>query len=88
MTNLKLDLLNKHKNDKYYAELELVRLVNDSTLNYKSKIDLMSELLENIAILNAQIALVEQYFQDTPPQQEERPIQQPTHKHQGQTHGE
>jgi hypothetical protein len=94
MANLKLDLLNKLNNDKYYEELELVRLAADPNTNYKSKIEEMSYRLANIAMLNAQVGLVAQYFQDqVPPQQvatDQQPVmQQPAGKvHQGQTHGE
>lgn len=64
MANLKLDLLNKLRNDKYYEELELVRLAQDPNTNYKEKIDLMSYRLQSISILNAQMGLSEQYFQE------------------------
>jgi len=96
MANLKLDLLNKLRNDKYYEELELVRLAQDPNANYKEKIDAMSFRLSNLAVLNAQMGLVEQYFQEPAQQQppqvmpEQVPVQgQPAGKvHQGQTHGE
>jgi hypothetical protein len=97
MANLKLDLLNKLRNDKYYEELELVRLAQDPNTNYKEKIDAMSFRLSNLAMVNAQMGLVEQYFQEPaqqPPMQVPAPDgvpvqQQPQGKvHQGQTHGE
>jgi hypothetical protein len=96
MANLKLDLLNKLRNDKYYEELELVRLAGDPNTNYKEKIDAMSFRLSNLAVLNAQMGLVEQYFQEpapvaaTPAPDGQVPVQaQPQGKvHQGQTHGE
>lgn len=96
MANLKLDLLNKLRNDKYYEELELVRLAQDPNTNYKEKIDAMSFRLSNLAMVNAQMGLVEQYFQEPAPQAapqvvpEQVPVQgQPAGKvHQGQTHGE
>jgi hypothetical protein len=96
MANLKLDLLNKLNNDKYYEELELVRLAADPNTNYKEKIDAMAFRLGSIAMLNAQVGLVAQYFQDPPqvaPQQvapEGVPVQaQPQGKvHPGQTHAE
>lgn len=96
MANLKLDLLNKLRNDKYYEEIELVRLAQDPNANYKEKIEEMSFRLSNLAILNAQMGLVEQYFQEPAPQQqpqvmpEQVPVQaQPAGRvHQGQTHGE
>ena len=89
MANLKLDLLNKLKNEKYYSELEMIRLANEPNMNYKEKIDSLSDELENIAIIDAQTTLVEQYFKEpataatTPDQKTEM---KPVHK--GQTHGE
>lgn len=67
MADLKLDLLNKLRNDKYFAEIELVRLAQDPTMNYKGKIDEMEAQLALIALLNTEMGLVEQYFQDQPP---------------------
>jgi len=95
MANLKLDLLNKLNNDKYYEELELVRLAQDPNTNYKEKIEAMSYKLANLSLLNAQIGLVGQYFQE-PPQAapanvpQGAPVQQQPQGqvHQGQTHGE
>ncbi|MFW6246569.1 MAG: hypothetical protein ACOC22_00135 [bacterium] len=88
MANLKIDLLNKLKNDKYFEENELVRLAGDANMNYREKINIMSFGLEKIAIINSQIALVEQYFQDAPPPQQEQKQPVQTNVHQGQTHGE
>jgi len=93
MANLKLDLINKLNNDKYYEELELVRLAQDPNTNYKEKIDAMSYRLSQLAILNAQLGLVNQYFQEPAPQAAGAPVQgapvQPAGQvHQGQTHGE
>jgi hypothetical protein len=91
MANLKLDLLNKLRNDKYYDELELVRLAQDPNMNYKVKIEQMSALLANLSVLNAQMGLAEQYFQEPAP----APVagtpvpQAPAGQvHAGQTHGE
>lgn len=64
MANLKLDLLNKLKNDKYYEELELIRLAQEPNMNYKEKINTMSDRLKNLAIVNSQMGLVEQYFNE------------------------
>ncbi len=92
MANLKLDLLNKLRNDKYYEELELVRLASDPNMNYKEKIDLMDYKLQNIAMINAKMGLAEQYFQEPQqPQGQPAPQSAPApvgHVHQGQTHGE
>lgn len=88
MANLKLDLLNKLKDNKYFDEMELVRLASDSNMNYREKISQMSEVLKNIGIANSQLALVEQYFQDAPPQGQQPQTNQTNQAHQGQTHGE
>lgn len=71
MANLKLDLVNKLNNEKYYEEIELIRLAQDANTNYKEKIEEMSDILADIAIINAQIGLVEQYFQE--PAQQKAP---------------
>jgi len=97
MPNLKLDLNNMLNNEKYYEELELIRLAQEPSMNYKLKIDLMKEKLESLALLNAQIGLVGQYFQDAPPVAagvppvDAPPVVPEAPKgqvHQGQTHGE
>ncbi len=93
MANLKLDLINKIKNDKYYDELELVRLAQEPNMNYEEKVDTMSVILENIAIENAKLQLIEQYFQEPVAQPAGQPMGQPQGQpmgqpHPGQTHGE
>lgn len=90
MANLKLDLLNKINNEKYFEELELVRLAQDPNMNYKEKVESMSYRLANIAVLNAQLGLVGQYFPEQQPAPMGAPVQQAPQGqvHQGQTHGE
>lgn len=103
MANLKLDLINKLNNDKFYEEVELIRLAQDPAMNYKSKIMEMQESLGQLALLNAEIGLVEQYFPEAQPEapaQAEAPVQAdaapvveapaaPAGKvHDGQSHGE
>lgn len=87
MANLKLDLLNKIQNDKYFEEIELVRLAQEPNMNYKEKIELMANTLQYIAILNAQLGLVEQYFGEQT-QSTQAQAQPQAQVHQGQTHGE
>ena len=87
MANLKLDLLNKLKNDKYYEELELVRLAQDPNTNYREKINDMVVRLKNISIINSNLGLAEQYFQE-PVSQPQVNVQQMGQPHQGQSHGE
>ena len=95
MANLKLDLLNKLRNDKYYAEIELVRLAGDPNMNYEWKINEMQGKLNEIALLNANMGLVEQYFQEPAPVAAPAPQASPIPQnapagvvHPGQTHGE
>lgn len=93
MANLKLDLLNKLRNEKYFDELELVRLAQDPNMNYLEKIGQMQKKLERIAIVNAELDLTEQYFKEpaAPQPQVQQPVQpvQPQGQvHNGQTHGE
>jgi len=100
MANLKLDLINKLNNDKFYGELELVRLAQEPNMKYKEKITLMEVELETLALANAKLGLVEQYFQEPAPQAAPAPEGQPQAApapapeapkgkvHQGQSHGE
>lgn len=97
MANLKLDLVNKLNNKKYYKELELIRLAQEPNMNYEEKIDLMEVNLSAIALLNAELGLVEQYFKEPEPQAAPAPAQpaaapvaeKPAGQvHKGQSHGE
>ena len=98
MPSLKLDFLNKLRNRKYYVELELARLAQEPNMNYKKKIKLMSCKLEKIAIINAQVLLIEQQYFVEPvePVTKTEDVKQPpvnavtpqTRPHDGQTHGE
>jgi len=86
MANLKLDLLNKLRNDKYYTELELVRLAQDPNMNYAWKIGKMKIKLDKLSLLNSDMGLVEQYFQEPAPVAAQAPPAGQVHP--GQTHGE
>jgi len=94
MPNLKLDLINKLNNEKMFAELELVRLAQEPNMNYKKKIDEMNSYLYDIALVNAKLGLIEQYFKEPVPQAAPSPKSQPVQQtpqgkvHQGQSHGE
>jgi hypothetical protein len=72
MANLKADLLNELRTQKYYAEMELLRLAQDPTMKYKEKILDIDEQLAEIALINSKIGLAEGYFQDAP--QEQAPV--------------
>jgi len=87
MANLKLDLINKITNIKYFDEIEFIQLAQNPTMDYREKLDKMEYLLKNIALSNTQLGLVEQYLPDAPQQ---APVEdKPQGKvHAGQTHGE
>ena len=99
MADLKMDLLNKLRNDKYFAEIELGRLAQNPNMNYEEKIILMNDELDRIALLNSKMALAEQYFTvpdqqagmaggQVPMQGAPAPQQPAGHVHPGQSHGE
>ncbi len=103
MANLKLDLVNKLNNDKFYAEIELIRLAQDPAIKYSLKINEMQQQLSILAILNAEFGLIEQYFPEpqapAPAQADAVPVaetpkaeakaEEPKTKgHQGQSHSE
>ena len=99
MANLKIDLVNKLNNDKFHAELELVRLAQKPDMNYKVKLTEMDTQLNELALTNIKLSLVEQYFQEpapsseaqqgSVPQQGSAPQQVPQgNVHPGQSHGE
>jgi hypothetical protein len=58
MANLKVDLINKITNEKYFAEIEIGRLAQEPNMNYKEKIDKMEILLQEIILANAKIDLI------------------------------
>jgi len=88
MANLKLDLINKITNVKYFDEIEFIQLAQNPTMDYREKLDKMEYLLSNIAINNSKLGLVEQYLPDNPPQQAPVGNKQQSKIHEGQSHGE
>ena len=54
MANLKLDLQNRLNNQKFFAELELVRLAQEPAMNYELKIEQMDVQLQALAVRNLQ----------------------------------
>ena len=101
MANLKLDLQNRLNNQKFFAELELVRLAQEPAMNYELKIEQMDVQLQQLAVVNAKIGLVDQYFQEPAPQAAgapgappapqappQEPVPQAPAAHKGQSHGE
>lgn len=60
---IKKDLLEKITTDKYYLEAELLRMVKSENIEYKEKINKISDVLSEIALSNTKIQLIKQYFQ-------------------------
>lgn len=77
MPNLKLDLIQRFTEQKMLAELELVRLAQEPNMNYRDKLALMEEELDELRVVNAKIDLVNQYFQEPAPQAQQAPAPQP-----------
>lgn len=70
--DLKNDLTELVKNEIRFAEIELVRLSQDNSLEYKSRLEQMGCQLQIIAVANGKFAGINQYFtvpQPTAPQQ-------------------
>jgi hypothetical protein len=92
--NLKVDLINQLGTKKFYAEIELGRLAGDPNMNYKEKIDLMECKLGEIALVNGEMALAQQYFPDPAPAAPDQvktdpaSVVKPTTLLPGQSHGE
>jgi hypothetical protein len=66
MANLKQDLLNDFGNEKFYAELELVRLAQDPNMNYKDKVNTIKYLIDTISKVDLGVQLVGKYFPEQP----------------------
>jgi len=69
MANLKLDLVNKLNDKKFHAELEFIRLAQEPSMNYKKKINNIQKQLKKLVFINAELGLVDQYFQEPEPAQ-------------------
>ena len=81
---IKIDLLNAANLKKVLLEKELSRLYEETSLNIEDKINATFKVLADIAMVNAQIGLIGQYYIE-PQQANVTPTPQ---VHQGQTHGE
>ena len=62
MANLKQDILNNLGNEKYFEELELARLAQDANTVYSEKVEVMADILKNIASIDLSVQLVGKYF--------------------------
>lgn len=62
---LKNDLVNELNNSKYYAERELERINQDTSMNYHDRVLMMSETLKRIASIDLALQLQNRYFVET-----------------------
>lgn len=69
MADFRTDLVNELRNQKYYLEQDLVRLVNNPVTSYKGRLDEIKECLVEIGKCNTAIALTDVYL-TTPEEQE------------------
>ena len=67
--NLRADLLGELRSQKYFAEIELVRISSDGGMNYKTKIQRLDKILSNIVIIEQKIMLAERYYPQPQPEQ-------------------
>ena len=61
---IKYDILNDIRTEKYYLEMELLRLVDIDDIPYKEKIHKIEKILKDIAINDSINSLVNEYFVD------------------------
>jgi len=89
MANLKVDLANKVNNDKYFAEMELIRLAQEPNMNYEEKIKLMDEKLTIIVGVERKLELINAYFSAPEENAPDAPVENtPLAQPNGQSHGE
>lgn len=60
--NLKIDIDNNLRNQKYYEELELLRLATSNILKYEDRISLIIECLNKISNIDKTLVLSDKYF--------------------------
>ena len=64
MNELKIDLLNKFYQQKYFAELEIVRLSGvENQLNYAVVINKITKQLDKLNKINARIDLIKKLYE-------------------------
>lgn len=62
LITIKNDLLNKLTNDLYMAEIELQRIVNNTSVMYSIQLSSIEQILENIVLINTKISALNNYF--------------------------
>lgn len=77
MANLKNDIVNELRNEKYYLEQDLGRLWSEaSSLGYRERIHGVKAVLSEIAVINQSLGLLEAYVptQQVPQQEAPAPV--------------
>ena len=62
LNTIKTDLLNKFTNDLYMSELELDRLINNTTMSYNIQLSKIEVVLKNIIMINTKISALNNYL--------------------------
>lgn len=62
MDEIKIDLKNKFMLDRYYAELEIIRLSNDSSISQKQKIELLTEQIDILDLSKRRLLLLDEIY--------------------------
>lgn len=60
LKNIKYDLIEDIRRDKYYDEIELIRLISDSSISYKNKISNIKKIIKEITLNDAMISSIEE----------------------------
>ena len=63
---LKNDLLNELRNERYYLEQDLIRLVNSNDMSYKLRLKEINEVAERIGSIGRTIEVINGYMPDQP----------------------
>lgn len=104
MADFRTDLVNELRNQKYYREQDLVRLVNSPLTSYQGRLEEIKECLVEIGKCNTALALTDVYLPEQAPEEQQAPAPSPSsdegdvvsgdasqptpHPLAGQTHGE
>jgi len=62
-TTIKNDLIDKISKEKYYLEQDLVRFSENNNAKYGDVVEEIDQILTKIALCNAKLQLIKQYFQ-------------------------
>ncbi len=59
---IKQDIINELRNQRYYNEQEILRLVGQDSVRHQDRVQMVSELLKSNVLLIESIKLIEAYY--------------------------